>query len=441
MAHAVDRALEDRHVPAQAERDHRGVVADDPAADTSTFPGETPATPASRSPRPPSGFSRKYAPAWDGEPAGDLAHRREQRQRAGGGLDGLVRDAGGTAVDEGVGQLLARGQVQVREEDEVVAEQRVLGGKWLLDLEDELRSCPDLGGGGEPGADRLVRGVGERAPLARPALDENLVAVADELPCARGCERDPVLVGLDLGDDADLHGRPDSTCGRRAAGRAARPRTRPRRTPGPRPGRGPCGSSGSPAHAAPSPSPSFSSATATSPRHEPEDRLACGGSARDGAPRIGVGDAGDDDRPAAERRRRVRGGGGRETRRARTSRRCRRSRARSRRRRRRSPALRTCASADHAVTLSTSPPKHGPTETVRPISPRSLRTRTVSDSASGRAPPGELDVRDAQRDASAAQTGATWLCSEQQTTGMPPSTESSSPSVSSTCRAAACTGV
>ena len=56
-------------------------------------------------------------------------------------------------------------------------------------------------------ADRGVRVVGERAALARAALDEHLVAVLDELARARRGQRDAVLVGLDLLDDADLHGR------------------------------------------------------------------------------------------------------------------------------------------------------------------------------------------------------------------------------------------
>ena len=63
MAHPVDRALEDRHLGAKPERDDRRVVADDPAADDDDLAGATPGTPPSSSPRPPNGFSRKYAPA------------------------------------------------------------------------------------------------------------------------------------------------------------------------------------------------------------------------------------------------------------------------------------------------------------------------------------------------------------------------------------------
>ena len=90
---------------------------------------------------------------------------------------------------------------------------------------------------------------------------------------------------------------------------------------------------------------------------------------------------------------------------------------------------------------ATSPPKHAPTATATPTRPRSCSARTVSDSETGSAPPGELDVRDAHARAAPAQTGATWLCSEQQTTGMPSSDSRRASPSSSACRAARLTGV
>ena len=54
----------------------------------------------------------------------------------------------------------------------------------------------------------------------------------------------------------------------------------------------------------------------------------------------------------------------------------------------------------------------------RPRACAPCSARTVSDSATGKRPARELDVGD-PRPASAAHTGATWLWSEQQTTGMP----------------------
>ena len=64
VAHPVDRAVEDRHLRAEADRDDRRVVADDRRRRSRRrAPARRPGTPPSSRPRPPSGFSRKYAPA------------------------------------------------------------------------------------------------------------------------------------------------------------------------------------------------------------------------------------------------------------------------------------------------------------------------------------------------------------------------------------------
>ena len=63
----------------------------------------------------------------------------------------------------------------------------------------------------------------------------------------------------------------------------------------------------------------------------------------------------------------------------------------------------------------------------------------MSESATESAPPGTCTYATRSPSPSPAQTGATWLCSEQQTTGIPPS-PSASCAFSSTCRAAHCSG-
>ena len=66
--------------------------------------------------------------------------------------------------------------------------------------------APDVVGGVEDlraGGDEVL--VGDRRADAGVALDEDLVAVADELVHAGRGDRDPVLVVLDLAGDADLH--------------------------------------------------------------------------------------------------------------------------------------------------------------------------------------------------------------------------------------------
>ena len=57
----------------------------------------------------------------------------------------------------------------------------------------------------DAGALRLEVGVGDRAALAGPGLDQHLVAVFGQLAHAGRRDRDPVLVGLDLAGNADLH--------------------------------------------------------------------------------------------------------------------------------------------------------------------------------------------------------------------------------------------
>ena len=68
---------------------------------------------------------------------------------------------------------------------------------------------------------------------------------------------------------------------------------------------------------------------------------------------------------------------------------------------------------------ATSPSKHGADRDGHLEEAALLSARTASESETGSAPPGKLHVRDAHARPSAAHTGASWLCSEQQTTGMP----------------------
>ena len=93
--------------------------------------------------------------------------------------------------------------MEIREEDEPLAQARVLRLDRLLDLEEELRVGPHRLDGADLRAGALVVGVGERAPVAGGRLDEHVMAALDELARARRGERDAVLVGLDLFGDAD----------------------------------------------------------------------------------------------------------------------------------------------------------------------------------------------------------------------------------------------
>ena len=95
--------------------------------------------------------------------------------------------------------------MEVREQDQPLTQERIFGRERLLDLEQQLSVAPDALGRAERGADGTVGLVGERAAFAGPRLDEHVVTALHELAGTGRRERDPVLVGLDLLDDSDLH--------------------------------------------------------------------------------------------------------------------------------------------------------------------------------------------------------------------------------------------
>ncbi len=108
-----------------------------------------------------------------------------------------------------LGQLGGRGEVQVGEQRLPLAQKRHLLRLGLLDPEHHLGRFEDVVGGREDArALGLEVGVGDRAALAGPALDEHLVAVLGELADADRRQRDAVFVLLDLGRNSYLHFSP-----------------------------------------------------------------------------------------------------------------------------------------------------------------------------------------------------------------------------------------
>ncbi len=205
-AHAIDRALEDRHLRAHAERDDGGVVADHPAADHEHARRRDAGDAAEQDAASALRLLELIGARLRGEPTRDLAHRREQRQRSAVGLDGLVCDRGDARVDERSGQRLVGGDVEVREERQALSEPWVLRRDRLLDLEEQVCAAPDVVDRGDRRACALVGVVRERAPGAGTRLDEHLVAAKDELARTGRRERDAVLLRLDLLGDTDPHG-------------------------------------------------------------------------------------------------------------------------------------------------------------------------------------------------------------------------------------------
>ncbi len=207
LAEPGDVPVEDGDVRAHADRDLRGVLAGDAAADDDDI-ARAGAGDAAEQRAVTAALAHQVVGAdLRGEAAGDLGHRGEQRQAAVGQLHRLVGDAGDLVAEEGVGAGLVGGQVQVGEQRQAGAHAVVLLRDRLLDLEHHVGDAPhfvrvwdDGGAGGDVGV------VGKLRADARVLLKEDLVAVVHQLAHARGRDGDAVLVVLDLAGDAYLHG-------------------------------------------------------------------------------------------------------------------------------------------------------------------------------------------------------------------------------------------
>ena len=113
-----------------------------PAPMTTTLAAYTPETPPISTPRPPPERIRWYAPTCGASrPATSDIGASSGSDRS-GQLHRLVRDAGDPAVQQRVGALLGRGQVQVGEEHLALAHPVVLLGDRLLDLEHQVGRRP-----------------------------------------------------------------------------------------------------------------------------------------------------------------------------------------------------------------------------------------------------------------------------------------------------------
>ena len=175
---------------------------------TTTFAGATPGTPQISVPRPPPERIRWCAPIERRHATGDLAHRREQRQRVVAQPHGLVGDRDVARRDQRVGALARRREVQVGEEHLVLRARPagVLRRDGLFHLEHQFALGPHVVGALDDGrAVGDVVGVGDRGADARAALDEDAVSGGGQLARARGRQRDAVLVVLDLFGYADDH--------------------------------------------------------------------------------------------------------------------------------------------------------------------------------------------------------------------------------------------
>ena len=171
-----------------------------------TSAGATPGTPASRIPRPSWGRSRNSGSLLDAHPAGDLAHRGQERQAAPRVAQRLVGDGRDAAVDDGSREGLVGGEVKVGEDHLAGAQQGPLGGLRLLDLDDQVRAGPDLRGRvNDGGAGGSILRVDDAAALPRAGFDQDLVARTGQFLGADRQHGHPVFIGLDLPGNPDNH--------------------------------------------------------------------------------------------------------------------------------------------------------------------------------------------------------------------------------------------
>ena len=160
-------AVDGNHLGVHADGDGSGVRPGDTGTDH-----DDPARPHPRD------AAQQHAPATRGalemlrpgdrrHPACDLAHRREERERAVGEADRLIGDRRRTSVENRLGAVAGRGEVEVGEKDEPFAQTVEFLRDGLFHLADEFGLSPELiRVGDDPGTDPQVVGVREGGPLA-----------------------------------------------------------------------------------------------------------------------------------------------------------------------------------------------------------------------------------------------------------------------------------
>ena len=139
-------------------------------------------------------------------PAGHLTHGNEQRQRAVIALNGLVGNAGGTALQHGAGELFLAGEMEVGEDHLSLPHQGIFRGDWLLDLDNHVSLTIDVVDGGQQlRAHRHVVIVGETTALPGSMLHVDAVSTSYQLGDTRRCHAHTVLIVLNLLGNSNFH--------------------------------------------------------------------------------------------------------------------------------------------------------------------------------------------------------------------------------------------
>ena len=142
-----------------------------------------------------------------GDATGDDRHRRQQRQVAAVELDSLEGDAGQADVEQLARQHRLRGEVQVTEQQVVLAQVLQVAFDRLLHLHDQLGLLVEgRRVGRDLDAERGVLVVAEAALDARVLFDPHLMATTHEVGAGGGHEGHAAFEGLGFAGDTDTHG-------------------------------------------------------------------------------------------------------------------------------------------------------------------------------------------------------------------------------------------
>ncbi len=232
ITHAVEAGLEDGDPAPQPQGHLRRVETDDAAADDhhvtrrhAGHAGEQRAAAAMA-------LLQVAGADHGGHPAGDLRHRRQQRQPALGVGDRLVGDAGDALGEQQVGQLGQRGEVKVGEQGLPLAQPLVLAGDRLLDLDHHLGVVGRVGIRHQPGAGIDIGLIRDAAADTGSLLHQHLVPRRRQRVHGGGDHGHPVLVVFDFRRDPDSHAiRSRPRRPRRSAAAEPPPCREPRRLP------------------------------------------------------------------------------------------------------------------------------------------------------------------------------------------------------------------
>ena len=139
--------------------------------------------------------------------AGDLRHRREQRQRALRARHRLIGNRGDARGHQLFGLRAVGREMQVGEQHLPAPELLALDRERLLHLHDQFGAAEySVGIFHDLGARRAVVGVGEARAKSCSGLDQHLMALFGKLAHRRRHQADAVFVVLDLLRHADDHG-------------------------------------------------------------------------------------------------------------------------------------------------------------------------------------------------------------------------------------------